>query len=254
MRNGSLLLIIILSAALFGAATDVVAQLPALPSGVTKWDASHKNSLKGSTTFFQNFEMEVLAAKPNDNRKDATVSADHEELIILKEGNLDMSIGGDHRVLGPGSIAFILPMGKYSYAGSGNTAAIFYRLKFKSKSPLDEQRGKANGESFMVDWKDLEMKKNERGGRRDFFNRPTSTCQKYEMHVTTLNEGLPSHPPHTHAEEEIILMISGNGTMEIAGKYYNTAPGDLVFVASNELHGIKNTGKGQCEYFAFQWK
>ncbi len=245
-------MIIILSAALFGAATYVV-QLPALHSGVTKWDASHKNSLKRSTTFFENFEMEVLAAKPNDNRQ-ATVSTDHEELIIVKEGNLDMSIDGDHRVLGPGSIAFILPMGKYSYAVSGNTAAIFYRLKFNSKSPLDEQRGKAHGGSFMVDWKDLEMKKNERGGRRDFFNRPTSTCQKYEMHVTTLNEGLPSHPPHTHAEEEIILMISGNGTMEIAGKYYNTAPGDLVFVASNELHGIKNTGKGQCEYFAFQWK
>ena len=98
------------------------------------------------------------------------------------------------------------------------------------------------------------MKETDRGGRRDFFNRPTSTCKKFEMHVTTLHEGLPSHAPHTHPEEEIILLLKGNATMEVDNEYYEMAPGDFVFAASGDLHGIRNSGKGQCEYFAFQWK
>jgi (S)-ureidoglycine aminohydrolase len=74
------------------------------------------------------------------------------------------------------------------------------------------------------------------------------------MHVTTLNEGLPSHPPHTHPEEEIILLIKGNATMQVENKDFVMSPGDFVFAASGDSHGIRNSGKGQCEYFAFQWK
>jgi len=74
------------------------------------------------------------------------------------------------------------------------------------------------------------------------------------MHVTTLNEGVPSHAPHEHDEEEIILLMKGNATMTVEGREYPIAPGDFVFAASHDFHGIRNTGKGQCEYFAFQWK
>ncbi len=42
--------------------------------------------------------------------------------------------------------------------------------------------------------------------------------------------------------------------MNVAGKDYPMAPGDFVFAASHDFHGIRNSGKGQCEYFAFQWK
>jgi quercetin dioxygenase-like cupin family protein len=74
------------------------------------------------------------------------------------------------------------------------------------------------------------------------------------MHVTTLNAGLPSHAPHKHAQEEIILLIRGNATMTVENKEYPMSPGDFVFAASGDFHGIRNTGKEQCEYFAFQWK
>jgi (S)-ureidoglycine aminohydrolase len=72
--------------------------------------------------------------------------------------------------------------------------------------------------------------------------------------VTTLNEGLPSHPPHTHPQEEIILLMKGDATMAINNKDYEISTGSLVFLAAGDLHGIRNRGKGQCEYFAFQWK
>jgi (S)-ureidoglycine aminohydrolase len=74
------------------------------------------------------------------------------------------------------------------------------------------------------------------------------------MHVSTLLEGLPSHAPHRHDAEEIILIIKGDTTMSIDKEDYAGSAGDLFFLPSQSLHGIRNSGQGPCEYFAFQWK
>ena len=167
---------------------------------------------------------------------------------------MEVNLAGEVNALGPGSIAFVMPDEKFSvFADHGGKAQI-YRLKFKSKKPIDVKRGKDSGGSFVVDWNSLEMKKHERGGRWDLFNKPTATCTNYEMHVSMLEEGLPSHEPHTHAAEEIILVVEGDTTMSIDNVDYNGTVGDLFFLPSQSLHGIKNSGKGQCRYFAFQWR
>ena len=115
-------------------------------------------------------------------------------------------------------------------------------------------RAKQNGGSFMINWDTVTVKKTDKGQRREFFNKPTSQLVKFEMHTTALNAGLDSHAPHTHKEEEIILIIKGNVTMHIDGKLYPAGPGDVVFLSSGVPHALKNTGTEQCEYFAFQWR
>jgi len=232
-----------------------VAQSKVVTSGLHHWKApnSKETLLNGTTTYFDSFEVFAETIKPGKETNYEN-SSDTEELIIVKDGQVAVTLKGSSKSIGPGSVAFLMPGEKYQCKNSSKAPASFYRLKFKPKSPVDVARGNSNGGSFLIDWNDLEMKKTEPGGRRDFFNKPTSTCQKYEMHVTTLNEGLPSHAPHTHPEEEIILLIRGNATMMVADKDYPMVPGDFVFAASGDFHGIRNTGKGQCEYFAFQWK
>jgi (S)-ureidoglycine aminohydrolase len=79
-------------------------------------------------------------------------------------------------------------------------------------------------------------------------------CERFEMHVTTLNEGLKSHDPHTHRPAEIILIIEGNTEMQIGDDFYQGTQGDLYFVASEVPHAIRNTGKSACSYFAFQFE
>lgn len=235
-----------------------VAQLYPLKSALYKWTESKESGrsvLKGSTTYFDSFAVDVINMKPTQKKIAGTAtSGETEELIIIKEGQLTVTINDKSNVMGPGSIVFAMPGEKFSYEINGTGHTTFYKLKFKSKLPLDLERGKSNGGSFTIDWNNLVMKKTEPGGRRDFFNRSTATCEKFEMHVTTLNEGLPSHPPHTHPEEEIILLIKGNATMQVENKDFVMSPGDFVFAASGDAHGIRNSGKGQCEYFAFQWK
>ena len=115
-------------------------------------------------------------------------------------------------------------------------------------------QAKQAGGSFMLNWKDLPMAKTDKGGRREFFNKPTSQLGKFEMHTTMLNKGMVSHDQHRHTEEEIILIIRGNTEMHIADSFHSASAGDLVFLSSGVLHALRNTGDGPCEYFAFQWK
>ena len=107
---------------------------------------------------------------------------------------------------------------------------------------MDRESATQNGGSFILNWNDLPMAKTEKGGRREFFNRPTSQLLKFEMHTTALNPGLDSHAQHTHKEEEIILILRGNVTMHIGENFHKAAPGDVVFLPSGIPHALKNTG------------
>ncbi len=242
---------------LFFVVTLCFGQSHKIQSGVYVWKPSRASSeqvLSGNTTFLEPFQVSVETLKPGENQIPTKESTRYEQLLIIKQGNLTFNWEGTERSLGPGSIVFLIPNEKKGLENRGSTELVFYRLKYTARTAPDIARGKDNGGSFIVNWDELPFKPTNVGGRRDYFNRPTATTTRFEMHVTTLNEGVPSHAPHEHDEEEIILLMKGNATMTVEGREYPIAPGDFVFAASHDFHGIRNTGKGQCEYFAFQWK
>ncbi|MEI9908287.1 MAG: hypothetical protein WDO71_00605 [Bacteroidota bacterium] len=74
---------------------------------------------------------------------------------------------------------------------------------------MNLERAKQNGGSFMINWDTVTVKKTDKGQRREFFNKATSQLVKFEMHTTALHAGLDSHAPHTHKEEEIVLILKG---------------------------------------------
>ena len=209
--------------------------------------------LDGSTTSLVNFEVHASTLEPGKAPHPPHTHVDQEELMIVKEGTVKITINGTSKILGPGSIAFAMPGDEHGIENAGNTQATYLILKYKGRKP-DNERGKQAGGSFMIDWNDLQTKNTGKGYRRDFFNRATSQLAQFEMHTTALNADSASHPPHTHVQEEIIFIIRGNVTMHIDGKLYPAATGDLVFLPSLIPHALLNTGKEQCEYFAFQWR
>jgi len=115
-----------------------------------------------------------------------------------------------------------------------------------------ERSNKAGGHLFL-NAEDLTFKPSSKGGGIKYFDRPTAMCEKFEMHVTQLDNRGPSHEPHTHIDSEIILVIEGETEMTIAGKEYQGSAGDLYFIASEDQHGIRNASDKQCKYFAFRW-
>ncbi len=240
-----------------------MAQTDSLPPRVYDWDSLtpvkeesriRSQVMEGSTTALAYFEVHSSAIEPGKAPHPPHVHADMEELMIIKEGQVKVTIKGVSKILGPGSIAFAMPGDEHGIENAGNKEATYYILKYKSKLPMNIERANQNGGSFMLNWNDLVFNKTEKGGRREFFNRATSQLEKFEMHTTALHPGLESHAPHMHKEEEIILILRGNVEMYIGGSLYKANPGDVIFLSSGVSHNLKNIGNEQCEYFAFQWR
>lgn len=210
--------------------------------------------LEAKTFALGYFEIHASTLEQGEAPHPPHVHDDMEELMIVKEGQVKITIAGKSKLLGPGSMAFAIPGDEHGIENAGNTKATYFILKYKGIMPMDLERAKQAGGSFMLDWNDLKTKNTGKGYRRDFFNRATSQLAQFEMHTTALNADSVSHAPHTHVQEEIILILRGNVTMHIDGKLVPATAGDLVFLSSGIPHALLNTGKEQCEYFAFQWR
>lgn len=247
----------------FLAAIAAAQRSDSLPAKVYHWDSlllkrqSHltlRPVMEGSTTALSWFEVTALTLDPGKFNPPSAVYYDVEELIIVKEGLVGITIDGVTKQVGAGSVSFVMPRMVHSIKNTGNTKATCFLLKYKGRLPMDIDRAKRAGGAFTIDWNDLPTTNTGKGYRRDFFNRPTSQLGQFEMHSTALNANEESHAPHTHVQEEIILLLRGEVEMYIDGERYKASAGDIVFLPSRIPHALTNTGEEQCEYFAFQWR
>lgn len=256
MKIISILFCIICSQQLLAQKTD------SIKAGVYRWNnikatkektRLRKEVVEGSSLDLAYLEVHTSTLKPGKAPHPPHSHADTEELIIVKEGVINVTINNITSKLGAGSVAMSMPGDMHGIENAGNTNATYYILKFKSQSPMNISRANLSGGSFAVNWDTVTIQKTDRGVRRRIFDRATSQFSRFEMHVTTLNAGQVSHAPHTHRAEEVILIKTGDVEMQIADKFYPASPGDLIFLKSGILHALKNTGKAPCTYFAFQW-
>ena len=102
-------------------------------------------------------------------------------------------------------------------------------------------------------WEDMTAKKTTAGEVRSLCKAPTATVDQLEMHVTTLNPGMASHPPHRHVNEELIIIREGDCETLSDGKWVKVGPGSVVFNASNSLHGFRNIGTTPAVYHVINW-
>ncbi|NQU52483.1 MAG: cupin domain-containing protein [Bacteroidetes bacterium] len=222
---------------------------------VVKTNFGEKRQIfEGHTNVLSYFEVHVTTLNPGKAPHGSHVHSDMEELIIVKEGLIEQSINGVKKVVGPGSVILALPGDDHGIWNAGDTQASYYIIRWKTDQPINLERAKQSGGSKFYDWKDIEFKTTEKGGKRQFMQRPTALLADLEMHVTTLNEGVMSHAEHIHSNEEIIIVLKGEVEESIAGTPHRLGPGSLILLMDEVPHGIKNVGKGQCEYFAFKWK
>ena len=175
-----------------------------------------------------------------------------EQLLIVKSGSILIRIADSSYNLTPNRVIVLMPGEHYSLTNASETAAYFYSMKYKSRYTVNKQRG---GNSFVKVWETIPFKPNTNGGgRRDFFEQPTAMQKRFEMHVTTLKEGLKSHEPHTHRAEEIVLIINGETEMQLGNEVVKTNAGGFYYLGSNVSHAIKNIGTKPATYFAIQFE
>ena len=210
--------------------------------------------MDGYTPYLSNMEVHITMLEPGKSAHPPHNHANTEELIIVKEGKLKVTIAGKTKILGAGGVAMAMPGDMHGAVNESREKVSYYLLKYTKKGTDSIVPNAKAIPSILVDWNDLAAQQNERVYRRQHFNRPTVLFEKFDMHVTTLKPNQVSHAPHTHRQEEIIIVRKGNIEMQIGNTFQKARPGDLIFLNSNIPHALKNLSKGECEYFAFQWQ
>jgi quercetin dioxygenase-like cupin family protein len=226
-------------------------------SGVFEWrkptgSGIVHNVLKGPTRSLDKFEAKIVTLKSGQGLKEYGVSTGCDELIIIKEGTADISVNGESKTLGEGSIVVFSHDDRIRIRNAQDNELIFFTFLFRPKFPLEPSQG-TKAAAVVKDWSTLEFKASANGGRRDIMRQPLSALKELEIHTTTLNEGLPSHNAHIHPDEEIILVRFGTVEETINGKPFSAGPGSVIFLTDDDNHGIRNIGSGPCEYYAIRW-
>lgn len=85
------------------------------------------------------------------------------------------------------------------------------------------------------------------------YNGPTDQLRGMCAGMATLEPGASPHPPHRHAEEEILIVAEGTGVIECDGKETPVGPGAMMYCAGNTLHGITNTGAKTMTFYWSKW-
>ena len=108
--------------------------------------------------------------------------------------------------------------------------------------------------SAVFEWSSFVAKPTNVGAVRAILRGPTATLDELEIHVTTLNPGESPHAPHTHPNEELVIIKEGTVETLSNGKWEKVGPGSIIFNASNQLHGLKNVGTTPATYHVINWK
>jgi quercetin dioxygenase-like cupin family protein len=181
-----------------------------------------------------------------------------EELIILKEGTLDVLVNGTSQKAGPGSLFFFASGNPHAVRNSSDKPATYFVFNFATAvtrslrgqpapAPVAGRLG-----STVFNWDKLVAKPTKVGERREVTDSPTATLQNLECHITTLRPGEVPHPPHRHPDEEIILVKEGLVEVTINGHSQRAGAGSIFFYASGDEHGMKNVGDTAATYYVLR--
>jgi len=109
----------------------------------------------------------------------------------------------------------------------------------------------AQSRSFAFDA--LPVKKSANGGAsREVIHGFLATGEYVAMHQTLLPPGQMPHPPHKHRNSEFICIREGTVEYYHDDKTERVGPGGVIFNASNQMHGMKNVGTVDAQYFVIE--
>ena len=91
------------------------------------------------------------------------------------------------------------------------------------------------------------------------FRGATANLSFLSCHVSTLKSGCSPHPPHTHDDDEILLMLRGEAEVTLpraarkADRRMRLTPGHFAYYPPHFAHTIRATGDSPANYLMFRW-
>ena len=178
-----------------------------------------------------------------------------EEMLLIKEGQVEASINGKKQGAGPGALIFLASNDAHNLTNVGATPATYYVFNFCTDAvhtvrdqPAAEWAPPALMGSRVVDCDHLTPTPMKIGFHNTVFDSPTVTFLRLESHVTVLNPGESTMPRSRDPGDEIFVVKTGVVEATLNGVTQRVRAGSLYYVAPNDERTMKNIGKEPCSY------
>ena len=127
-------------------------------------------------------------------------------------------------------------------AATSGGASAAPRIGFQTTAQLSK--------SQVLKYADIPVRTFDNGGtQRPVMSGTLPTGEFIEFHETMLPAGQMPHPPHKHPNTELLFILDGDlEYVDEGGKLIQVGPKDIVFSASNIMHGLKNVGTTPANY------
>ncbi len=228
--------------------SDMIPDRVASKLYLPKMASQNDTVLAGQTTHLR--EVAITAWNLKKGQSQTFEHGVFEQVFILQKGKCDISLKNTNDLITPGSVIVLFP-GDSLDMQANDEAAHFYQMTYQSRE--SGVLNAAKNESWIVHFDSLPVQPRDKGAARNYFRTSTPMNEYFEMHMTTLNPGIKSHPPHTHRAEELIFMFEGHTEEEIGNQKFQASNVGIYYMGAHVPHSIKNIGANPCRYIAFQW-
>jgi len=204
------------------------------------------------TPTLEKIEVHVTTLKPGM----ASHSPHHhpwEEMLLVKEGQLEVSMNGRKEEAGPGALVFIASNDAHNVTNVGVVPATYYVINYVTDlvhtvrdQPAAQWAPAGMLSSRVVDCDSLPAPVG--GGHRVAFDSPTVTFKRLESHVTVLDPGAVTPPRHRDPADELFFVKSGLLEVTLNGVSSRIGPGSFYYVAPNDERTMRNIGAATCAY------
>lgn len=91
--------------------------------------------------------------------------------------------------------------------------------------------------------------KRERSGLTSFFMFGCGDANEDQLAITMVDiEPGAKQRLHNHPEVQVYIIIAGEGKMQVGDETQAVQTGDCVYIPTNQMHGLENTGDSTLSY------
>ncbi len=178
-----------------------------------------------------------------------------EEIDLVKDGDFEFTINSRKQHAGPGAMIFLASNDPHNARNSGNKPGTYYVLNFvtdlshsTSSKSAAERAVPGRLASSVIECNSLPSTPTPTGSRVVCVNSPTLTFLALESHITTLQTGKQTATNIIDANDEIVVIKSGQVEITVNGIASRMNEGSLLYWAPNDKRTLRNIGPTPATY------
>ncbi|HVW22403.1 MAG TPA: cupin domain-containing protein [Opitutaceae bacterium] len=206
------------------------------------------------TPTLEKFEMHITSLRPG-MRSHPVHHHPWEEMLLIKEGDVEVSINGVKHRAGPGYLIFFASHDPHNLTNVGSTLATYYVINFYTDKvhrvadkPASEQNVPGMFASAVIDCDGLKATPTKTGSRVTIVDSPTLTFDRLGSHITTLNPGQGTAADMVDNGDELFVIRQGEVGVAVNGVACRMHAGSFFYCAPNDKRTLRNLGSGPASY------